>query len=235
MANFEQCNGIIYLVTNKVNGKIYIGQTIMGIYVRWRHHITRAMRHPIVSNTPLHCAIRKYGADSFDIEIVGYADDMHALDNLERMMISILKSNRSGIGYNCNGGGAAGKRPTAEHIEKVANALRGKPRDRAVMERLWACNRGKKRSAETRAKIGAAHKGKKKPDHVMEALRQANLGRPGNRRVKVECLETGRIFPSVGEAASFSGEAPTRISTHLNHGVRLTSGYHFVKIAEESK
>ena len=53
---------IIYKITNRINGKVYIGQTRMSLNVRWWHHCNR-------KDCPaLHHAIKKYGAENFTVE-----------------------------------------------------------------------------------------------------------------------------------------------------------------------
>ena len=59
---------IIYKITNLANNKIYIGETIRNLNVRWNEHKSEALggRHGYTYH--LHNAIRKYGIDNFIIE-----------------------------------------------------------------------------------------------------------------------------------------------------------------------
>ena len=57
--------GIIYLITNKINGNKYIGQTTQSMNKRWSAHIQESLR---LSDKPLHRAFRKYGVDKFNIK-----------------------------------------------------------------------------------------------------------------------------------------------------------------------
>ena len=66
----------IYKFTNKINGKVYIGQT-NNIEKRKRGHKSESF-NPNANgyNLPFHCAIRKYGWENFDFEIIEeIADD----------------------------------------------------------------------------------------------------------------------------------------------------------------
>lgn len=54
--------GYIYKITNKVNNKVYIGQTRYTVEFRWRQHQHKK------DNTYFHNAIRKYGAQNFMVE-----------------------------------------------------------------------------------------------------------------------------------------------------------------------
>ena len=62
-----QTIGYVYLVTNLVNGKKYVGCTSWTVQRRWRRHITLAD-----SGSPqlVHKAIRKHGRDNFHVEVL---------------------------------------------------------------------------------------------------------------------------------------------------------------------
>lgn len=59
--------GIIYKITNKINGKIYIGQTRMSLNKRWYYHLYNSNKK---NNCVFSKAINKYGKDAFDMEIL---------------------------------------------------------------------------------------------------------------------------------------------------------------------
>lgn len=62
---------LIYKITNQVNGKCYIGQTIKSAEERWKEHRQHAFgTHPNDQNKALYRAIRKYGLDNFTFEVV---------------------------------------------------------------------------------------------------------------------------------------------------------------------
>lgn len=63
--------GIIYLITNNINNKKYIGQTIQPLKNRIHQHVSKS--RDIDVNTPLHNSIRKHGWSSFSVEIIDYA------------------------------------------------------------------------------------------------------------------------------------------------------------------
>lgn len=56
--------GYVYVITNKVNGKKYVGQTVVSIERRWIQHLSAARKG---SPYALHGAIRKYGDHSFSV------------------------------------------------------------------------------------------------------------------------------------------------------------------------
>ena len=60
----------IYKITNKVNNKVYIGQSIHVLY-RWGQHQRNAFNpNTHTYNYPLYRAIRKYGIENFQFEVL---------------------------------------------------------------------------------------------------------------------------------------------------------------------
>ena len=88
--------GYIYKITNKVNGKSYIGQTRYTIEFRWRQHIHKK------DNTYFHNAIKKYGVDNFIVEKL---EKCNIEDLNEREIYYIAKYNTFKDGYNLTIGG----------------------------------------------------------------------------------------------------------------------------------
>lgn len=86
---------IIYKVTNLINKKVYIGQTIRTLEQRkWQH--LEAAKHGC--KTHFYNAIRKYGAENFVFEIIDEASSLAELNELERYYIDKYNSVR--CGYN---------------------------------------------------------------------------------------------------------------------------------------
>lgn len=59
----------IYKITNKINGKMYIGKTIFTVEQRWKEHQKDSRRRDF-EKRPLYSAIKKYGIENFSIEEV---------------------------------------------------------------------------------------------------------------------------------------------------------------------
>ena len=93
--------GIIYKITNKVNGKSYIGQTRYTIEFRWKQHQHKK------DNTYFHNAIHKYGIDNFSIEILEECD---IKDLNSREIFYIAKYDTFKNGYNLTIGGDGNRR-----------------------------------------------------------------------------------------------------------------------------
>lgn len=57
----------IYVITNNVNGKQYVGQTASTIEERWKEHLKAKNRNNF-GHRPLYHAMKKYGIENFSIE-----------------------------------------------------------------------------------------------------------------------------------------------------------------------
>lgn len=73
--------GIIYLVTNKINNKVYVGQTINTLNRRRINHLAAARNEN--DNLYFHRAIKKYGEENFDWKVLDKANNQEELNNLE--------------------------------------------------------------------------------------------------------------------------------------------------------
>ncbi len=122
----EEVYGIIYKITNKVNGKVYIGQTIdksgfKGRYRRKGEGIERVYRyHKSIKeqkgnyNVYLLRSIEKYGFEAF--EVIEEFDTAYSKEELDYLEIKYIKMFNciNPNGYNSASGGSNGK-----HCEKT--------------------------------------------------------------------------------------------------------------------
>lgn len=103
----------IYKITNLINGKIYIGQSI-DIYRRWKQHkkIGRNLsedKYVKDYDKVLYRAMRKYGIDSFEFSIIEKCEES-MLYKREQYWIEFYGSTTAeNKGYNLNDGGAGGR------------------------------------------------------------------------------------------------------------------------------
>lgn len=100
-------SGLVYKVTNLVNGKMYIGQTKQTITERWQGHKCAARYGIGIKGkrrfTYFLNAIKKHGAENFVVEVVDRASNQKQLDALERKHIRNLDTQHTG--YNRTTGG----------------------------------------------------------------------------------------------------------------------------------
>lgn len=100
--------GFIYKVTNTLNGKIYIGQTIQSVKARWYRHCGKSGISDAEMNTHFKRAILKYGKNSFKVETIEEVDSSQ-LNDREIYWIRFYDSYNSG--YNSTPGGNLGFKP----------------------------------------------------------------------------------------------------------------------------
>lgn len=99
----------IYLITNKVNGKKYVGQSV-DIHRRFLEHLRSGQpkKYPQKNkrdiNAPVHIAMQKYGIQSFSLTILEECEKTQ-LNERERYWINYYKSNDKQFGYNILAGG----------------------------------------------------------------------------------------------------------------------------------
>jgi hypothetical protein len=77
----------IYVIENKLTKKLYVGKTSKTILERWKRHIADSRRH----NTKLYNAIKKYGAEYFDIYAIENVDSLDKLNAREIYWIDVLE------------------------------------------------------------------------------------------------------------------------------------------------
>lgn len=98
--------GYIYKITNKINGKIYVGKTEDTPELRFNEHLRTVKRGS--KQSKLYSAIKCYGPDNFFVEELDRADTKEELNNKEIYWINKLDSRNPEIGYNISKGGDGG-------------------------------------------------------------------------------------------------------------------------------
>jgi group I intron endonuclease len=163
--------GIIYKITNKVDGKSYIGQTTRALARRWGGHKRAAKKG---GTYRLHRAINKYGPDAFTVEVIAESWQPF-LDALEIFFIRLYNT-RSQWGYNLTdgGGGNKGHSHSLETKARMSEAMKGN---------TW--NKGKTHSIEHRVHVSEALKGREITPDSRRKMSEARQGRsPWNKGQK---------------------------------------------------
>jgi group I intron endonuclease len=113
---------IVYLVTNRVNGNRYVGKTIRTLERRWYEHITHS--HGGSQEMALYKAIRKYGAESFELSVLEECDTEEQLDIAERKWIRELGTYGREYNMTEGGDGLKGYKHTEETKHKMSESRR---------------------------------------------------------------------------------------------------------------
>lgn len=124
--NINVINGCIYMITNLINNKKYIGKTC-DFRRRILEHF-RAYKNEFNHNKSLLSdAIQEYGENNFEIEILEINSDNDKLNQLEKYYIDLLSTNDFEKGYNIASGGdgyIGREKFNKENIEKIIYDLK---------------------------------------------------------------------------------------------------------------
>lgn len=210
--------GVIYKITNTLNGKFYIGQTL-NLYARWANHKTASRGE---SQYHLHRAMRRYGVEHFTIEIIEESVPEILLNDREVLWIVTTNSIANGNYNMTNGGnGTRGWRHTSESKTKIANG-----------------NRGKKRTPKQKTQMSLSHLGKKQtPQHIAHGV----ASRLGRKHTPQHIANVSKGKSSWWVVTDPNGKAELVLGlkqfcrqhnlhqSSLSHGHR-SSGYYAVKV-----
>lgn len=177
--------GIIYKITNLIDGMVYIGQTTGKPNRRWKQHLSVKIKYH------LHNSINKYGKDNFKFEVIDTANSIDELNILEKFYIknfNCLFPN----GYNLTDGGKnglkseytkqkmslanKGKKLSEEHKKKCSESQLGEKSS------WW----GRKHSPETKSKISKGNRGRIVSDETIEKMKLSKLGKKASKETKVK-------------------------------------------------
>jgi hypothetical protein len=165
----------IYKITNLVNNKIYVGQSIFD-----------DPRY-LGSGKIIKKAIKKYGIQNFKKEIIEKCLSKDELDQREIYWIEKLKSRDPKIGYNISIGGSSPMKDihhSEKSKQKVSYFWKGRKRSQENINKLSISKKGLTLSDETKNKISESSKGKipwnkglKTPEDVKKKQSLAKLGK----------------------------------------------------------
>jgi group I intron endonuclease len=232
----------IYLITNKINGHTYIGQS-KDIEKRWKDHkIMHGSRGWYLQN-----AFKKYGAENFNFEVLEECLEEN-LDIKEIEYISKYKSEGKAE-YNLAEGGYGNpfkymsEEKYQQYLENLSKSKSGENHP----------NYGKHLSDETKQKISESQQGyhnssstEFKKGHIpnpesVEKQRQKMLGRTQTEKTKqkrsdsmkgknntpVICITNNKVYNSMAEAAEELNLHQELISKVCRKERKSTGGYKF--------
>ncbi len=218
---------IIYRITNKITGKVYIGQTTAKLKARMSKHRTDR-------NGVMYLAFRKWGEENFSVDIIDTAASREEIDKKETDWISYYKANGPVYNRTAGGGGTSGTTRTEETKKRISDALKGKSKSaehRAMLKKNHADFRGeksptwgRKHTDEEKIKCGAVNIGMTRAsgcirsDAAKEKNRIAHLGKKtgkenpkyGTGRIVVN-ISTGEVFVSSHAAGNRFNISPSAI------------------------
>lgn len=161
----------LYRITNKINGKVYIGQAA-DVSKRWHDH-----RRAVKLNKPtqaVHYAMIKYGLDNFDFEVIASCTTQDDANCTETQLVEQYQSHVStDKGYNVTLGGM--NAPKTEAFKQMMRDYHASlsPEERAEISR--------KQSTATQQQIatkGHPAAGREVSEETRELMRKIRLENP---------------------------------------------------------
>lgn len=206
-------NSGVYIITNTINGKQYVGQST-GIRKRFTRHKRAARTKMVRECFYLHNSIAKHGVENFKFEVLLYADDREYMNLMEQRCITGYNT-MSPAGYNLDTGGGVSR--------TVAESTREKMRNRVA----W--NKGVPLSEEVKLKMSIAMAGrpspqKGKPRTAAQKLKQSmamkgrtawNKGKPMAEAQRVKLLGLDKSYTKTPEYRAAMSLAVTAAKAKL--------------------
>lgn len=129
----------VYVVTNAVNGKMYVGQTKKTGLKRLQGHFNTLNKKLI-----FHSAILKHGKENFSVVEVGHYEKQQEVCQAERLWILLLRTWHRGTGYNATFGGESSFVHTEETRKRISESKKGTLLSEATKQKMSEVRMGEK-------------------------------------------------------------------------------------------
>lgn len=210
----------IYAHKNKINNKIYIGQTCKNPPER------RWQNGNGYSNQIFYRAIQKYGWENFEHIIIEPCHSQEEANQKEQYWINYYHSNNPNFGYNQTKGGnnAPISEETKQRIKDFWTTEKRKEQSERMTQIWLNDNDRKKKQSELMIKLNKQID-RTKENNPMYGKKRSGIN--AGYRKPVICLETGEEFATITDAAKWAGSVS--LKSHISavcKGKRKTSGKH---------
>lgn len=212
---------LIYKITNRINGKVYIGQTKNSLARRFYIHCRRSS-----CCKKLKYAIGKYGKENFTINQIDHAHNQNEADNKERFWIKNYKATQDKYGYNILDGGhnptsIKRKRVICIELEKEFESISA------------AADYFKCKTVETISRVCRGERPTFNGYHfafldkddkpILDKIR-FNAKRSYKKTL---CVETGEVFNDSKKASDWLGVSRNAVSMCCRGLTKTCGGYHW--------
>lgn len=213
-------NYCIYIHKNKINNKVYVGQTCQNPEKRWRYG------HGYKNCPRFFSAIKKYGWNNFEHFIIETGLTKEEADQKEIFYIQKYQSNDENFGYNLTEGGFS----LGEYWKQEENRARQSENKKNYFvthpeEKIKNDIHLKKISEES-----AEIRSEKMKENYQNQKGLYELNQ--QRKKAIKCVETQQVFDSLAEAAKEYNLSASNISSVLHKRRKTTGGFHWVYIDE---
>ena len=188
--------GYVYTITNIVNNKVYVGQTI-DIKKRKNAHFYKLKinKH---ENKHLQRSFNKYGRDNFIFKIIAVINNREQLDVLENFFVFYYGFPDENKSFNMIEGGGVksgenhpfyGKHHSKETKRKLSEIKKGKHHSKETKRKISEAKKGKHLSEETKRKMSEAKKGKHLSEETKRKMSEAKKGKHVSKETKRKMSE----------------------------------------------
>lgn len=233
----ENYYGFIYMTTNKINNKKYIGQKKFDKEGKWKKYLG--------SGVAFRNAVLEYGEENFTREILAYAYSFEELNSLEIEYIKKFNAVNDRMFYNLvdGGGTVTGLKFSKDSKLKLSKRFSGRGNYFYGKRYIGKENPfyGKNHSEESRKKMSISHKGKepwnKGKTNVFseESLKRMSEAKKGKHlseehKFNISKSQSGENHPMYGKRHSI--ETKRKISESKKGKPSSRKG---IKLSEETK
>lgn len=200
---------LVYLVTNKINRKQYVGKAKIGFNQRKSNHYSSAKNG---SETNFHRALRKYDKESFVWEILEECKSDEDMSKKE--MFYIEKYNTYKQGYNMTEGGEGGLtyNKNTDNYHRIKNKL-GKWKNGNPGATPQAIQKRKKTFENTTWISGKEH------GNYGHTRNKGKFKGKDNPQAK-SCVVNGMVYETLKDASISVGVSPTTIRRRINKNIK---------------
>ncbi len=179
---------IIYCLRNKINSKVYIGQT-------WQS-LQKRLNHGYYGCSHIKNALDTYNKNNFYYEILNICYTQEEADYLEQFWIKEFDSSNREFGYNLNSGGKSNGTMSEETKIKISKKNLGKKASSETIKKLSDSHKGYIPTAETRKKLSIINTGKKLSKEHVAKIVASNTGRKMSieSRIKMSNAKKGKVY-----------------------------------------
>lgn len=161
----------VYMHTNKINSKKYVGITCQKGSRRWRYD-----GYGYKGSYYFYSAIQKYGWQNFETTILEIGLSKEEAEKREIELIKYYDTTNKSKGYNITKGGNIIGNHSEEVRKIMSEKAKKRPIDYAKIRKMQEINRGRTLSEEQRKMMSEQRKGKKLSKKHVESIRKSHIG-----------------------------------------------------------
>lgn len=227
----------IYMHINKINGKIYIGQT-KNCEKRWRCN-GRMYKPKEGGQSRFWNAINKYGWNNFEHRVIMICNSREEANLIERKLIKEYKTQDENFGYNIADGGGSPciyQNWTEEQKEQYRKDCSKRAKE------LWEDKDYREKHFQSMKKALNTKEHKELMSQIMrqrysnpEEIEKQKVRMRQIKGTPIRCIETNQVFCSISEANEFLGKSlhSLAINDCLRGKSKTGHGYHWERISKE--